>query len=210
LGLPGFACRYRDGVEDIGKSLGKGARSVKKLLPEGWHGDLTNVGEYYDFYVNDTDLYQNKGNEREAWRFALVLMRQQPSFARIRRLWETTREFWLQVEQGLPGLIDEMGPRLQITGKKIAAGAEKEPGPFHSYELALERGLRLNVAWDGQRFITAANLIRAAGMLDWDGKGAYLDHLKSAISGRIPIQEPVGYGGPTGHGDGLRLIACKR
>jgi hypothetical protein len=55
----------------------------------------------------------------------------------------------------------------------------------------------LNVVWDkeNERLITATSLERAANMLEWDGNGSYLDHLKSQIVGKIPIEEPVGYGG---------------
>ena len=167
------------------------------MLPKKWHGGITAIGEYYDFYVNDTDLYQGKESERQAWRFALALMRQQPAFARIRRIWETTLDFWQQIEAGLPGIIGKVGPRLEIRGEISSSRIGKKLVSSHAYELVLARGLHLNAIWEEEnnRFLTAANLERLSNLLDWDGNGSYLNALKLNISGKIDIEEPIGYSG---------------
>lgn len=110
----------------------------------------------YDFYVSDTDL---QGNQREAWRFALALMRQQPSPARLRRIWETTQRFWQTAldekdEQG-NSLLAPAGKRLEIVPKDRNA---LDLGSFHAYELVVEQA-RISVIWDSnhRRFIVCEN-----------------------------------------------------
>ncbi len=109
----------------------------------------------YDFYVSDTDL---DCKQREAWRFALSLMRQQPSPARLRRIWETTQRFWQTVleerdAQGNP-LIPSVPGRWQIAPRN---GISDKVFTYHTYELLIN-GRRLSVLWDGREFITCDNL----------------------------------------------------
>ncbi|MFZ5820880.1 MAG: CRISPR-associated protein Csx11 [Chloroflexota bacterium] len=113
--------------------------------------------ETYDFYVGDSDLDNGK---REAHLFALSLMRQQPSPARLRRIWETTRTFWQEAlnerdAQGKPILVPA-GKRLEIIPKN---SAQLNLGKFHSYEL-LVNNIRISVVWDSRvrRFIVCENL----------------------------------------------------
>ncbi len=109
----------------------------------------------YDFYVSDTDLHSN---QRDTWRFALALMRQQPSPARLRRIWETTQRFWqtaLQERdaQGNP-LIPPAQGRWRITPQNPMPS---QVAAYHTYDLLLN-GRRLSVLWDGGEFITCDNL----------------------------------------------------
>ena len=86
-----------------------------------------------------------------------------PSFARLRRIWETTRAFWQQVGPTEPGMLSDSmigrvvgraGPRLEIQGSLNGQTLT----PYHTYELVLPGGVRLSVLWDGNRFITCDNL----------------------------------------------------
>lgn len=92
------------------------------------------------------------------------------SFARIRRIWETTRRFWQHVlpsdktyvltESLAAQEIGSFGPRLEIKGKIKSREPGDNLGDYHVYDLVLSGGNRLNVVWDpgNQRFITADNL----------------------------------------------------
>ncbi len=123
--------------------------------------------------------------------------RKNPSFARIRRVWETTRTFWQTAldERGPDGgpLLPQPAPRLEIIPQNRR---RLDLGPFHTYELALN-GVRLSVVWDSdnKRFITCDNL-------DYLTKPEQLGRsveqaLNEAKEQRRPItvEEPVGYGG---------------
>jgi len=86
-----------------------------------------------------------------------------PSFARLRRVWETTRSFWQQVALTEPGklsdsvigrVVGSAGPRLAIQGRLNGQALT----PYHTYELILHGGIRLSVLWDGKCFITCDNL----------------------------------------------------
>ncbi|MEW6423838.1 MAG: hypothetical protein AB1523_03690 [Bacillota bacterium] len=100
-----------------------------------------------------------------------------PSFARLRRIWETTRKFWQEIlpagegqdpRDSIAGRATGLaGPRLAIRGALKPARGAVQPGPYHAYSLVLEGGVRLDVVWDGQkgRFLTAANLACVARLL---------------------------------------------
>ncbi|MEM4390223.1 MAG: CRISPR-associated protein Csx11 [Candidatus Micrarchaeia archaeon] len=123
------------------------------LLPAQRVGQ--SFADTYDFYVSDTDLH---GDQREAWRFALALMRQQPSPARLRRIWETTQRFWQTAleekdDQGNP-LISQVSSRWYIVPQNSTLDKFVA---YHTYDLLLN-GRRLSVLWDGGEFITCDNL----------------------------------------------------
>lgn len=110
----------------------------------------------YDFYISGSDLDNGK---REAHLFALALMRQQPSPARLRRIWETTRDFWQDVlnerdAQGKPILVPAE-KRLEIIPHN---SAQLNLGKFHSYDLVVNN-IRVSVVWDSKarRFIICEN-----------------------------------------------------
>lgn len=94
-----------------------------------------------------------------------------PSFARLRRIWETTRKFWEEVVEGETSLIkkvyrertDIRFQRLILRGKLEEGGSL---GPYHSYELKI-RGVNVPVLWvprdskapeGGNYFVTTVNL----------------------------------------------------
>ena len=128
-----------------------------------------------------------------------------PSFARIRRVWETTRTFWQdvlptdedsqddKVEPPLVGqLLESAGFRLEI----IPQGRDElDLDNFHTYELVLPGDVRLSVVWDRDsdkcRFITCDNL-------DYLAKPEQLGKpVQDVLSeGRtLTVEEPIGYGG---------------
>ncbi len=94
-----------------------------------------------------------------------------PSFARLRRIWETTRNFWEEVVEGKTSIVkkvfkertDIRFQRLILRGKLKGEGSL---GPYHSYELKI-RGVNVPVLWvprdskapkGGNYFVTTVNL----------------------------------------------------
>jgi len=64
-----------------------------------------------------------------------------PSFARLRRIWETTRRFWEETLKGIKNNLAER-PRLFLRGS-VQDGSL---GPYHAYELEIQ-GRKVAVLW---------------------------------------------------------------
>lgn len=111
------------------------------------------------------------------------------SFARLRRIWQTTQTFWRTAldepnRNGKP-LVPPVSHRLQI----VPTNRALDLGDYHAYELKSDNGFTLSVVWDPQRklFITTDNL-------DYLPKSKLLgapvtDFLKSELT----LEEPTGY-----------------
>jgi len=129
-----------------------------------------------------------------------------PSFARLRRIWETTRTFWQEVlptepqrdiANSLVGtVLKSQGPRLEI----IPQGrGTLNLGAFHTYDLVIN-GIHLSVVWDdaNQRFITCDNLdyLAKPEQLGQPVKDALrAQNAQNGQKGRaLTLEEPVGYG----------------
>lgn len=113
-----------------------------------------------------------------------------PSFARLRRVWETTRAFWsnaLNDAMGKPILLPA-GARLEIIPKNRT---QLDLGKFHTYELVVN-GVRVSVVWDSDyaRFITCDNLDYLA-KVEQVGK-PLTEAIQRGKSHRL--EEPAGYG----------------
>lgn len=108
-----------------------------------------------------------------------------PSFARLRRIWETTHRFWQEVcptsedsslqESIVGSLVGSAGPRLEIRGKLSPNERNARLGSYHAYELGSSTGLKLSVVWDPEegksdghkgRLITIDNLVYIAKLFD--------------------------------------------
>jgi hypothetical protein len=112
------------------------------------------------------------------------------SFARIQRVWETTKHFWKDVADF--SKIEKDGPRLEIKGVLSPKITADKPGSYHVYNLLLGK-VKLSVVWDekNNRFITAHNLkyLSQPNRLNKDVK-AWLE----TKGERVSIEEPTGYG----------------
>jgi CRISPR-associated Csx11 family protein len=181
----------------IGQTLGKWAPLLDNLILTDARGGFTKFIKIYDLYVSDTDLNRNT---KEPGLFALAILRQPPSFARLRRIWETTRTFWQEVlptdaKRDLAAslvsqTVGQSGPRLEIIPENRN---NLNLGPFHTYELVVN-DIHLSVVWDdaNQRFITCDNL-------DYLAKPEQLgrpvrDALLAQKGTELTLEEPVGYG----------------
>ncbi len=112
-----------------------------------------------------------------------------PSFARLRRVWETTRAFWRETQDGLSSAVGTVGGRLAIYPRETNS---LDLGRFHTYELVVN-GVRLSVVWDSdkKRFITCDNP-------DYLAKPEQLGRPVAEVvqPGRtFLLEEPAGYGG---------------
>lgn len=155
------------------------------VLPVARGGSFS---QFYDIQVTDSDLSEGCIPPGTTL-LALAMLRQNPSFARIRRVWETTRAFWQDVQVGLSSSVGVVNHRLAIFP---TAPGSLDLGLFHTYELALN-GVRLSVVWDSdnKRFITCDNL---AYLAKSDQLGREV--VKVVQSGRtFALEEPAGYGG---------------
>lgn len=122
------------------------------------------------------------------------------SFARLRRIWETTRNFWQAVcptdtdhemQESLVGQVVGQRPdRLVITGTLAPVETGATPGHYYTYDLKLANNITLSVVWDvdNKRFITCDNL-------------AYLEKpellgapVRDFLKGELTLEEPTGYG----------------
>jgi hypothetical protein len=102
-----------------------------------------------------------------------------PSFSRIQRIWQTTRQFWQDVQT-------DIGTRLSDDRRRLLLYLDKEPdlGPFHVYELDLG-AVTLSVVWcpsqpdgSGGYLISADNLNAVARRLG--AEQAIYEHAASA------------------------------
>ena len=124
------------------------------------------------------------------------------SFARIRRVWETTRKFWQDIlptdkevnfrESVVAKTVKEKKSRLEIKGKFEPRTNKDSPGDYHVYDLIMEAGVKLDVVWDSdeskQRFITSDNLDCLA-QPDQLGQPVK-EWLKKHIGASLTIEEP--------------------
>ncbi len=131
-----------------------------------------------------------------------------PSFARLRRIWETTRRFWQEVcpaggddadanlARSLMGeKTGQKGPRLAVEGAFRPRNEGENNStlfPAHAYALVLPNGVRLSVVWDAKnnRFIVADNLEYLSG------KTQLGEDIRAVLKkGRtFTVEEPAGYG----------------
>ncbi|MFQ5857414.1 MAG: CRISPR-associated protein Csx11 [Anaerolineae bacterium] len=113
-----------------------------------------------------------------------------PSFARLRRVWETTRAFWQETSIRLQdvALVGEGEPRLAIQPQDADS---LDLGPFHTYELVVA-DVRISVVWDApnRRFITCDNLAYLASPEQLGNPVVEMVRAGRAF----PLEEPTGYG----------------
>lgn len=189
-----YSFDYFQLIEDIQKGLLYPKQTLSgntlpgNLILKAILGDANRFGDIYDLIVSDTDL---NSPQKEAWRFALALIRQQPSQARLRRVWETTKRFWKEASDF--SKLRKGEQRLQITGKPNPNAPNGILGLYHVYQLLLGN-VKLSAVWDPKncRFITASNLEHISQSQHL-GKSV-LEWLSQHLKQELKIEEPTGYG----------------
>ncbi len=133
-----------------------------------------------------------------------------PSFARIRRCWDTTRQFWLEVQdEDLPKQVSQR-LRLGLRPANVEAinhpDPEKGLGRWYTYEAGVG-GRRLGLCWDPNDkdaddrnlFWTTDNLRYLGGQLNFEQKALRTDDdlaaewLRRLDGHTLPLYEPGGY-----------------
>lgn len=121
------------------------------------------------------------------------------SFARLQRVWETTRLFWEEAASELGKQVGEVSPRL-----RIEASLDSDTlGVSHSYEVKVENQRLSIVCVKKDEFLTAENLHYLAKLLNAPEE-FQKDYCTAAMfvrdvllkKGEFPIEEPTGYGNP--------------
>ena len=91
--------------------------------------DLKTVDGLYNFMVGSEDLEDNKALTKNE-KLALSIWRKPPSFARVRRVWETTSKFWDEALAEIRAVINPITERLVL---KVRADNLNLP-PNNAYE----------------------------------------------------------------------------
>jgi hypothetical protein len=92
--------------------------------------DLKTTDNLYNFMVGSEDLEDNKALTKHE-KLALAIWRKPPSFARVRRVWETTSKFWDEALVEIKGVIDPITERLVL---KVQTNNLNLP-PNNAYEV---------------------------------------------------------------------------
>ncbi|RAM58965.1 hypothetical protein DS66_05225 [Mesotoga sp. SC_3PWM13N19] len=91
--------------------------------------DLETTDCLYNFMVGSEDLEDNKALTKNE-KLALAIWRKPPSFARVRRVWETTSKFWDEALVEIKAVINSITERLVL---KVRADNLNLP-PNNAYE----------------------------------------------------------------------------
>jgi hypothetical protein len=125
------------------------------------------------------------------------------SFARLQRVWETTRLFWEQIASSLDEQVGKVSLRLRIEAEYSSSAQSDTLGVSHSYEIRVENQ-RLSIVCDQKdKFLTAENLQYLAKLLNapeenqksYDSAAMFVRDVLLK-KGEFPIEEPTGYGNP--------------
>lgn len=125
------------------------------------------------------------------------------SFARLQRVWETTRLFWEQIANSLVEQVDKVSPRLRIEAEYSASAQSDTLVISRSYEIKVENQRLSIVCVKKDEFLTAENLHYLAKLLNAP-EGFQKDYCTAAMfvrdvllkKGEFDVEEPTGYGDP--------------
>jgi CRISPR-associated Csx11 family protein len=180
---------YNNLFTSVQRSFGQTKKGNYKHFDSLLAGLITNeVRQQYDNqfepYFNDViwpdweNLILNANLDTKARITAIHLLRQTPSFARIRRVWETTRQFFCSVrekiESGDP--IPRIAHRLIIKGTLDSENLDS----YQAYDIRIN-GIKTSFVWDSQRFISTDNLQYLAKQLGKKKEESVSDCLKRAF-----------------------------
>ncbi|PIE31967.1 CRISPR-associated protein Csx11 [candidate division KSB3 bacterium] len=140
---------YKPFQSALGKLIGKTIVSNYKNRFEAFFDEV--------LWPDWKDIIPQADQQTKAAITATHLLRQQPSFPRIRRAWETTLQFFRdiqdKIEQG--GLVPRIPNRLILTGKFSTTNIWK----YYAYDTVI-KGIETSFVWDAdkERLISADNL----------------------------------------------------
>lgn len=145
--------------------------------------DPPTIGGLNNFLIQDEDLGENEFSSIPPNdKLALAVWRKPPSFARLRRIWENTEDFWKNsVENKLKekDIVGIVSPRLVITGD---VDNPENFGDYHAYDVELKKGVETSFVYDKERgrFINVYNLRYLAKRLGLQGDKKELTNEEAA------------------------------
>lgn len=167
---------------------------LKKIVKSKVIENTEDINGLNDFLVKTEDL----GNEQFSSipfneKLALAVWRKPPSFARLRRIWETTDNFWNSINKDLKDIVGTIETRLILSGN---LKLNKYPEKYYAYDLELKDGVKASFVYDGENFISAFNLFYIARQLDIPPetpKNEIVERLKNFIEnqGSITVYEDI-------------------
>lgn len=116
-----------------------------------------------------------------------------PSFARLRRVWETTKTFWEEVEEDFEKTVGRVEKRLVITGS-VDDLSENKLSKNNVYEIDIEK-TRVSVFYSGNgRFIVVENLERLAHKMGYsENNDGYIAYIQQELNDKeVRIYNPDG------------------
>ncbi|HID64204.1 MAG TPA: hypothetical protein EYP49_15910, partial [Anaerolineae bacterium] len=135
-------CLHRRGrrAQDWARNVKAGEEKIGPFERTIWTDEVADDNGRFALVVGRFNL--------EGWLDGKLIptMLKSPSFARIRRCWDTTRQFWLEVQdEVIPG---EVGERERLGIRPTNAPViRKTLGRWHTYEAEVG-GRRLGLCWD--------------------------------------------------------------
>jgi|GEM_PF-414716 len=211
---------YQNLFNDIQNALGKKRHISNTLLDALVHPNSRGIPKghnqfqpFYDLQVTYSDLGEdpisNNKRPEDAFLLALAIMRQNPSFARLRRVWETTKNFWQEVIADVPNTqLPKVKCRL-IVRIRDSEISRLNLVNFRNYDLVF-RNIKISILlWENQ-LITTDNLCYIAKQLcmlpnskEDENTNHYSDSVRSAsfirrqlLNQQVSIEESTGYGTP--------------
>lgn len=196
--------------QDCCTSLGR----TKKGHPQSFKGELQNLlikhvrKQFNDQFRNYFDaIIQPEwghlaGSLKEETIAAIHFVRQNPSFARLRRIWETTQTFWQIVLDEKDAVGNPILPTVDHRLEIIPKDREKlDLGFYQVYDLRLDNEVKLDVIWDpkNKRFVTCDNL-------EYLAKPELLGKpVNECLKGKLILEESSGYGSQNKKGEHITV-----
>lgn len=111
-------------------------------------------GELYNLQVKEEDLGDNNNlNDNE--KLALAVWRKTPSFARIHRIWGTSRKFWNDIAEKFENSVGKRKSRIKIY---VTLPEQNKIKKYHSYIAEIENEIRFTVVALNNGFYITENL----------------------------------------------------
>lgn len=136
-----------------GSPLGN-VNGLNEIINKDWREKT--IGDFKELMIVNEDLDDYRMEDEE--KLALAVWRKTPSFARIRRIWETTRKFWQEILDEFPSskAVGQRPCRIKIKGEFHTDGPNKLAG-FNSYIAEIPQGARFTIvaaADEGEFYVT--------------------------------------------------------
>lgn len=150
---------YKEFMNNFRKSGGAtlgNVNGLSKVINKTWRD--VKIDRFEQLQVTEEDLHRYPLSREE--KLALAVWRKTPSFARIRRIWETTQILWQEIRDDFPAKVGERPARILLTGTFEPDYPAGELSDFNSYIAEMKgKGVRFTiVALENGEFYITENL----------------------------------------------------